>query len=290
MGYDRRGMTGPPTPRTDFSRHRGIRRACAALRFGVLSAGLMTASVASAGDWPRGLAPLPELTAAFEQLVFPGVQPFGGSHKRLMRWGGPMTMVLHGPMARSRLGMVRRELIEISNLTGVQINVRLAGPGQRFSYPQLGRVRMWFGPRAGMAATLRRAVGQRHRIREAGLRGANCVAFYYASDSRTMDRGIIYNATDTIQGAGTRCVHHELMHVMGLSGHTNRVPTILVSGGRIQRPTLNDRIVLRALYDPRLRPGMSRGQAIPAARQILAALAARLGRDGNAALSLGPAQ
>jgi len=252
--------------------------------------GLLTAQPLEADDWPRGLAPLSDLTAAFEQLVFPGAQPFGGSHNRLMRWGGRMTMVLHGPKARSRLGMVRRELLEISNLTGVQIKTLLARPGQKFSYPQLGQVRMWFGPRAGMAATLRNAVGHRHRIREAGLKGANCVAFYYATDSRTVDRGIVYNATDTIQGAGTRCVHHELMHVMGLGGHTNRMATILVSGGRIQRPTLNDRIVMRALYDPRLHPGMSRAQAVPAARQILAALAARLQSSGDAALSMGASE
>lgn len=248
------------------------------------------ATPAGAADWPRSLAPLPQLVDAFRDMAFPGQQPFGGAHTRLMRWTGKMTVILHGPAAPSRVGMVQRELFEVSMLTGVQITSRRARQGEKFAFPGWKQVRLWFGPKSDMTRRVRAAVGHRHRINTSRLRGTNCVAFYYAGNRHNVDRGIIYSATDTIQGAGPRCVYHELMHVMGLGGHTTKVASILVSGGEIQRPTLNDRVIFRAFYDPRLRRGMGETRAMPIAQKILVELAARLAASGQDALHLAPAR
>ncbi len=251
----------------------------------LLVAGLLGLQSTARAEWPANLAPLHELKSSFEQLAFPGATPFGNPNVTLMKWQGPMTVVIQGPHAATRFGMVQRETAEISRLTGVQIKVHRARNGAVLRFPMRGQVRMQFGPKRQMVSELRRVVGHRHGIRADRLRRTNCIAFFYGPDGRRIARGLIYNATDTVQGAGSRCVYHELMHVLGLSGHTRQIESIMLSGGVMQRPTLNDRVILTALYDPRLRAGMRREQVLPVLDRILTELAERIARMGPDALA-----
>lgn len=86
-------------------------------------------------------------------------------------------------------------------------------------------------------------------------------------DGRLTDVGIYIGIT----GEGewrTDCLTHELLHGMGWRGHTHRIRSAISYAHGESELTKWDRLMMRALYDPRLPPGMSKADAIPVVRAI----------------------
>ena len=66
-----------------------------------------------------------------------------------------------------------------------------------------------------------------------------------------------------------RCLAHEIMHVLGFTGHPQSSNSVLSYTRQLTAYTEIDRMMVRVLYDPRLKPGMRHVQAIAAAREVL---------------------
>jgi hypothetical protein len=70
------------------------------------------------------------------------------------------------------------------------------------------------------------------------------------------------------------CAYHELLHAFGLSNHDQRNPwTTLNQNRMVGYLAIYDRLLLTLLYDPRIVPGMTRGQV----REVLPGVIADLG-------------
>ncbi|SDE43110.1 DUF2927 domain-containing protein [Limimaricola pyoseonensis] len=69
------------------------------------------------------------------------------------------------------------------------------------------------------------------------------------------------------------CIHEELAQGMGLANDSPQArPSIFNDDEEFGLLTRHDELLLKMLYDPRLRPGMSAAEAAPIARQIAAEL------------------
>lgn len=67
------------------------------------------------------------------------------------------------------------------------------------------------------------------------------------------------------------CILEEIYQAMGLPADACHYrPSVICEQDRVFELTEADKILLRTLYDPRLRPGMSKAEAMPIARQIIA--------------------
>ncbi len=65
------------------------------------------------------------------------------------------------------------------------------------------------------------------------------------------------------------CIHEEIAQGLGLANdHPQVRPSIFNDDEEFGRLTTHDELLLRMLYDPRLRPGMTAAEAAPIARQI----------------------
>lgn len=64
------------------------------------------------------------------------------------------------------------------------------------------------------------------------------------------------------------CVAHELYHGFGLA-HSNLVRSVISRKSNEDRLTFWDELALRTFYDPRLKSGMTRKEAMPIARRII---------------------
>ncbi|WP_194792811.1 DUF2927 domain-containing protein [Caenimonas koreensis] len=60
-----------------------------------------------------------------------------------------------------------------------------------------------------------------------------------------------------------RCAYHEAMHVMGVRGHPSGLTVLSYSAGRMDGLLALDKVMLRAWYSPRMRPGMTPFEALP---------------------------
>jgi hypothetical protein len=67
-----------------------------------------------------------------------------------------------------------------------------------------------------------------------------------------------------------KCIAHEILHGMGLRGHSALVSSVLSPLHGENDLTRWDELLLRVLYDDRLVPGMPRDQAVLEATKIIA--------------------
>lgn len=65
------------------------------------------------------------------------------------------------------------------------------------------------------------------------------------------------------------CLHEEITQALGLTNDSGARPSIFNDDQEFALLTDHDRLLLRTLYDPRLRPGMTESEAMPLAEQII---------------------
>ena len=85
------------------------------------------------------------------------------------------------------------------------------------------------------------------------------------------------NERQTPEARIARCIGHEMMHSLGFPGHPPArlgVPSVLINTQQIQfrerSPTRWDELAIRVLYDARLETGMTKAEAEPIVRKIIA--------------------
>lgn len=80
-----------------------------------------------------------------------------------------------------------------------------------------------------------------------------------------------YGQTQTL--SPERCIMHEMMHGFGFYGHPHTTYSILSYGNiRLHDMTEADELLLRTLYDERMKPGLQRWPALHQAHEIMAEL------------------
>jgi hypothetical protein len=98
------------------------------------------------------------------------------------------------------------------------------------------------------------------RLREQFYRDSVCMATFAAGHKGSIYRAVAVIPVDTARGSGNllSCVAEELTHAMGLPNDTFKsLPSIF--SHRVARAFLSglDQLLLKMLYDPRVKPGMS---------------------------------
>ena len=101
-----------------------------------------------------------------------------------------------------------------------------------------------------------------------------CMTSVKSSSEGEILRSISFVIVDKGDRIFLDCAYHELLHAFGLSNHDQRNPwTTLNQRRMVGYLTVYDQALLTALYDPRIRPGMTVGQA----RSVLPAIFGDLG-------------
>ena len=81
-----------------------------------------------------------------------------------------------------------------------------------------------------------------------------------------------------------RCIAEEMTQILGLYNDNAKYDSSVFSNKPIPNSlSINDKILVRTLYDPRIKPGMGREQALRAARRIITELVAivqNIGEEG----------
>jgi hypothetical protein len=104
------------------------------------------------------------------------------------------------------------------------------------------------------------------------IAGNLCTGRYYANDDGEIYRGHIFIPTDMASSRGMlpACVTEETTQVLGLPNDSDEVVFSIFNDRSIYNDlTEHDLTLVRLLYDPRLKPGMARHDALRAVRRIL---------------------
>ena len=101
----------------------------------------------------------------------------------------------------------------------------------------------------------------------------------------SIQRSIAIISTDRELRYVTTCILEEISQALGLPMDTELIrPSILSNQDLPQPMSINDKILVRALYDRRIRPGMPRDKALDVAKSIIPELIAGVQHEGEPAL------
>ncbi|MFN3274274.1 MAG: DUF2927 domain-containing protein [Paracoccus sp. (in: a-proteobacteria)] len=107
--------------------------------------------------------------------------------------------------------------------------------------------------------------------------GIACTVFAYSEGgSPVYAHAVAVIRTELPRLLRTSCIHEELAQGLGLANDSPGArPSIFNDDEEFALLTRHDELLLRILYDPRLRPGMTEAEALPVVRQIAAELLAQ---------------
>jgi hypothetical protein len=191
----------------------------------------------------------------------------------ISKWRGPLRYRLAGAQPRDRVQIAALSQ-HLSNLTGLDMreayeverynmDIRFVPPAFRAAEMRELLATNWLGPRvAGLASNWRDYESDRcftltTRDPRTGITGT---AHIFIKDELPS----IWRET---------CIIEEMTQSLGLLNDDPRAaPSIFNDDGVYQSLTSHDELLLRILYDPRIRSGMTRGSVVPLAEQVIADL------------------
>lgn len=226
-------------------------------RVALLAAPLLILAGGAAGE-TRSAWPAPEaLARQFERIAF--TSEFGGESRagRLIRWEGPIRVRLTGNYPERFRGEVERQLAELRGLSGLAIAI---GDGAAE------------GPRASLTIEFSASRGGTSFDPEAPCRTLIWETGY------VIRRVQIY-ITPYPDEVRRHCIAEEVTQALGLADDSRVIrDSIFNDASARQRIAPWDALMVRILYDARLRPGMHRAEAMPIVRRIIAD---RVGRSAT---------
>ena len=181
------------------------------------------------------------------------------------KWGGRISAALYGDGVEKWRPVVERHLGILSRLTGLHIKtVKFLDPSANFFIYIVENDQM------AMVAT-------RHTRRPGWileLVGPNRCIGLYSGSLGTIKSGAVVISSELTDDRIAGCLPEKITKLLGLTNHSEFVrPSIFSKADdHLAELTINDRILVRALYDDRLRPGMPRDEAMTILRDVIAEL------------------
>lgn len=198
-------------------------------------------------DW------LSRLTKLFEEGVL--TDESGRPHDP-RTWEKTVSVAVRGDAAADFLSVVEAQARELAELTGLAIDVHLA-PASR--------------ARIEMTLTWNRNYWPvRVRPRTRDVDRFTCIAMPLGRGGRLLSSNIHINA-GTVGAEGARaCILEELAQSLGLLGEVGDPASLLHDKVGYEHLGEADAILLQVLYDPRMRAGLTREQAVRLAPSLIA--------------------
>ncbi len=232
------------------------------MRFLILIAVLLTGCAMTP---PTLIKPTPELVARqFESAAYGN--DFGDGSRVLMRWARPLIIDIHGgdpSTLRQHEGDLKNALGAIESLTGISHAAA--------TYGAPSSVELNFVRRRHFKEIVKKLPNRPGTTARMASTSA-CFAMIFGDPAKgIISKAVIGVATDISRTHRRHCIPEELMQIMGLPGDACHYRPSLICEGRrgVFEMQPADRLMLAVLYDPALRPGMSKDVAMPIARRLI---------------------
>jgi hypothetical protein len=238
---------------------RAMRRRRAPIILAAATATLLAAAARAEAPPDAG-----RIAALFEAAAFGGAAP----DAKLRKWRVPIRIKVVGEGSDPFRGAIAGHADALSALTGLDIAISPSAQVNR-------NMVVWFTRKRSLLHAGQRFEPDRDRLAAIVAAAADgCYSLTYQWD----DGGIIFAAvivdTEREPAEIEHCLLEEMTESLGLSkAGAGFSPSIFDSRARLPALSPIDEVLVRTLYDPRLSPGMTRGEALARAREIIAELA-----------------
>lgn len=204
----------------------------------------------------------------FDTIVFGSeIDPMLAS-KELAKWDQPLKISLQGRPKPIHREFVVAHAKTLADLTGLSVSVQ--PPGEK-----RGNVTIAFVARADMARIKIPQATPQQLSRLAAPGG--CYFIAYKKPLKRIIRAVIVVNVEREEDRINHCLLEELIQSSGLPNDSNDMrPSLFSDYDHLLKPSRVDTILIKTLYDPRVKAGLLREPALTAAKAIIAELDAKL--------------
>jgi len=201
-------------------------------------------------------------TRSFDLHVFE--TEYNGSDPYIRKWNKDVIVGIENTIPKWRDAVVRRAMDLLSSITGLVIQYPDAESKDLKYWRVHHKTNVWIYVEPNKNKDI--CSGIRRKYEDGTIKTAK----------------IFISRSYSAQGNFETCVIEELSQLLGPGNDTDVVessawrPLVKWSKKAYERLTYHDAIILRTLYDFRIKPGMPRAQALPIARRIIGELLAEL--------------
>lgn len=235
---------------------------------GVVLALVLSAAAALPARADASRPGIDALVRYFDTIVFGAeIDPTLAS-KELAKWDQPLKISLQGQPKPIHRAFVVAHAKTLANLTGLSVNVQ--PPGDKS-----GNVTIVFVARAEMARIKIPQVTPQQLSRLAAPGG--CYFISYKKPLKRIIRAVIVVNLEREEDRINHCILEELIQSSGLPNDSNDMrPSLFSDYDHLLKPSRTDTILIKTLYDPRMKAGLSRDDTLKAAKAIIAEFDAKL--------------
>lgn len=196
------------------------------------------------------------LVAQFREVVFRTEQGAGTEGKPVVKWATPIAARLHGDAAVAYRDDVEALFKTLANLTGLRFSIAPEGATANLD--------IRFMPTEEI-----RARSKLPRI--------NCWGTFSGSRREGLITGAEVLITTDADQHTRHCIVEEIAQILGLPNDSGTMAeSIFNDANKATQLPLADQILVRTLYDRRIRPNMTREEAMPIATQVISEMLERL--------------
>ncbi len=208
-----------------------------------------------------------EIVRLFETVVFGSELDPKLASAAVAKWQSPIRLAIRGKPGDRHLEFLGVHVATLEKLTA--LSIALARPGEE------ANVTVVFVPRAQMSKV--QIGGVEPKLIERLAAPGGCYFVSWQKPVGTLIGAVIVVNTDRDYAMVNHCLLEELTQTLGLPNDTDILrPSIFSDNDHLHALSRPDEIVLRTLYDPRLKPGMPKAEALKIAPTIIRELNARL--------------
>lgn len=192
----------------------------------------------------------------------------------LARWETPIRYRLGGDAVAAHEPPRFREIAaRLSAATGLEISEADAWDQPDLLITIASRAARLRGAEALEAARGPETEGLIYRLRETDPETICTASAAFDLESQEIIQGAIIIRGEVSDAVREICAEEEFAQILGPANDDPCArPSIFNDDAEFSLLTAHDELILRVLYDPRLRPGMTREEAMPIARRIIAEL------------------
>lgn len=208
-----------------------------------------------------------DIVRLFETVVFGSEIDPKLAFTAIAKWQEPVRLTIRGKPGDRHLGFLSSHAAALSKITG--LSIELAKPGET------ANVTVVFVPRAQMSKIHIGGVDQK-LIQDLAAPGGCYFVSWQKPVGHLIGAAIVAN-TDLDMARVNHCLLEEMTQSLGLPNDTSILrPSIFSDHDYLLELSRSDEIVMRTLYDPRLKPGMAKAEALKIVPTIIRELNARL--------------
>ena len=223
---------------------------------------MLGCNINSISKYDNNFATIEKLLANFEQVIFVDEYDDGRKYNYIRKWVVPIRIVLFGDKATYYRATVEDYSNILSSLTGLSIEV-LDRDQQKFNFEihfvlwdDIEKLAEPHSPNPEWLETI--------------IEDSSCLFIYHRNKTFAIKRAFVFVSIDESVKDIKSCLLEEMTQALGFPNDSEIIqPSIFNQWDHLQHLTMNDQILVRTLYDKRLKAGMQKGIALQYARNIL---------------------